>query len=51
MERSSMHFLLFYEAADDYLARRPPFRNAHLQKAWEASSRGELILGGAFANP
>jgi uncharacterized protein len=47
----SMHYLLFYEVADDYVARRAPFRDAHLKMAWEASERGELVLGGAFANP
>ncbi len=46
-----MHYLLFYEAAEDYVARRAPFRSAHLAKAWAASERGELILGGALADP
>lgn len=46
-----MHYLLFYEVADDYLTRRGAFRDAHLRKAWEASERGELLLGGALANP
>jgi uncharacterized protein YciI len=46
-----MHYLLFYEAADDYLARRPEFRNAHLELALKACERGELLLGGALANP
>jgi hypothetical protein len=45
------HFLLFYEAAADYLARRAEFRAAHLTKAWQASQRGELVLGGALADP
>lgn len=46
-----MHFLLFYEAGDDYVARRAEFRNAHLELAWTASERGELVLGGALADP
>ena len=46
-----MHFLLFYEAGDDYVERRAEFRNAHLELAWAASGRGELILGGALADP
>jgi uncharacterized protein len=46
-----MHYLLFYEVADDYVSRRAEFRDAHLQQAWEASERGELVLGGALANP
>jgi heme-degrading monooxygenase HmoA/uncharacterized protein YciI len=46
-----MHYLLFYEVAEDYLSRRAQFRDAHLEKAWAASERGELVLGGALANP
>lgn len=46
-----MHYLLFYELVDDYLARRAEFRTIHLGLAWAASERGELILGGALANP
>lgn len=46
-----MHYLLFYEVADDYVARRGQFRDAHLKKAWESSARGELVLGGALAKP
>jgi uncharacterized protein len=46
-----MHYLLFYELGDDYLARRAAFRDAHLAKAWAAVERGELFLGGALANP
>jgi uncharacterized protein YciI len=46
-----MHYLLFYEVADDYISRRGEFRDAHLAKAWQASDRGELVLGGALANP
>ncbi len=46
-----MHYLLFYDARPDYLARRGAFRAAHLEKAWAAHERGELILGGALADP
>jgi uncharacterized protein YciI len=46
-----MHYLLFYEGGEDYIQRRAAFREEHLRKAWAASDRGELILGGAFANP
>jgi hypothetical protein len=45
------HFLLFYEVAADYLARRAEYRDQHLTKAWQASERGELLLGGALADP
>jgi uncharacterized protein YciI len=51
MEDSKMHYLLYYEVGEDYLARRAEFRDAHLKKAWEAVKHGELVLGGALANP
>jgi hypothetical protein len=45
------HYILFYEAAADYVARRAQYRTEHLTKAWKASQRGELVLGGAYAAP
>jgi len=45
------HFLLFYDTAPDYLQRRGEFRDAHLQLAWAAAGRGELLLGGALSDP
>ncbi len=46
-----MHYLLIYDLAPDYLARRGEFRAEHLALAWQACARGELILGGALADP
>ena len=46
-----MHYLLFYEVGEDYVTRRAQYRDAHLEKAWQASERGELVLGGALSNP
>jgi hypothetical protein len=46
-----MHYLLFYEVVENYAERRRPFRAAHLECAKRAVGRGELVLGGAFANP
>ena len=46
-----MHYLLFYEASGDYVTKRAKFRSEHLAEAWKAARRGELVLGGAFANP
>jgi uncharacterized protein YciI len=45
------HYLLFYELVDDYITRRAELRDLHLGLAWKASDRGELVLGGALANP
>ncbi len=46
-----MHYLLFYDVAPDYLERRAAFRDEHLRLAWQAHARGELVLGGALADP
>jgi uncharacterized protein YciI len=42
------HYLLFYELAPDYLARRGEFRRVHLELAWKAAQSGELLLAGAL---
>ncbi|MHB2035856.1 MAG: YciI-like protein [Nitrososphaerales archaeon] len=46
-----MHYILFYEVVNDYITKRAQFREAHLKLAREAFNRGELVLGGAFAEP
>ena len=46
-----MHFLLMYDFAADYLERRAAFRTEHLRLAWQAQHSGELLLGGALADP
>lgn len=45
------HFLLFYDFVPEYLERRVPLRPAHLKFARAAQARGELVLGGAIADP
>src|SRR5262245_58933390 len=47
----AMHFLLFYTYVPDILERRPQFRGAHIKHARESVARGELLLGGALADP
>ncbi|HET6584506.1 MAG TPA: YciI-like protein [Nannocystaceae bacterium] len=46
-----MLFALIYELVDDYLERRTALRAEHLGLARAAVERGELRLGGAFADP
>lgn len=46
-----MHYLLMYDFAPDYMERRAEFRNEHLALAWQATERGEVVLGGALADP
>ncbi len=45
------HYLLFYDVGPDYVERRAAFRDEHLRKAWAASERGELVLGGILTDP
>ena len=46
-----MYYLLFYDLVPDYLEQRPLYRQAHLDLARAAQERGELLLGGALADP
>lgn len=46
-----MHYLLFYDVVPEYVVRRQPFRSAHLAYARPFIERGELVLGGALADP
>lgn len=46
-----MYFLLLYDYVENVIERRTPYREAHLTLVGEYVDRGELVLGGAFANP
>lgn len=46
-----MHYLLIYELVPEYLQRRGEFRTEHLKLAWEANSKGDLVLAGAIQEP
>jgi uncharacterized protein YciI len=46
-----VHYLLLYDVIPDYVERRAAFRDEHLSLAWQAHARGELVLGGALADP
>ena len=46
-----MHYILFYDVIDDYVEKRAQFRELHLKHARAAYDRGELVLGGALAEP
>ena len=45
------HYLLTYDVVPDYVERRAALRTEHLALAQDYQARGELILGGALANP
>ena len=46
-----MYYLLQYQYGENAVERRAPHREAHLSIARELHRRGELLLGGAFAEP
>ena len=46
-----MYFILFYDTVDDYLTKRAPYRDEHLSLGRAALERGELVMGGALAEP
>ena len=46
-----MYYLLLYDVADDYLERRPAYRDTHLTLARAAQARGELVMAGALHDP
>lgn len=46
-----MHYALVYDLVDDYIERRTALCDEHLGLARAAADRGELLLGGAFADP
>ena len=46
-----MKYLLFYNPADDVLAKAPPHFPAHSSRLDEFHQRGELLMVGTFADP
>jgi uncharacterized protein YciI len=46
-----MYYLLLYDVVSDYVHRRAALREEHLALGRAANERGELVLGGALANP
>ena len=46
-----MYYVLLYETVENYVQRRVPYREAHLGYSNAAHDRGELVMGGALAEP
>ncbi len=45
------YYVLFYDVVDDYLERRAPFREEHLNLVQRLYEQGAILLGGALADP
>ena len=46
-----MHHILFYDVVEDYVDRRAALRAEHLELGRQSMARGELVMGGALADP
>jgi uncharacterized protein YciI len=45
------YYVLLYDGAEDYAARRTPHREAHLALVRAAHARGEILYGGGLGDP
>ena len=45
------YYALLYDAVEDYVTRRQPFRDEHLGLVRAAYARGEVLLAGALGEP
>ncbi len=46
-----MYFILFYDYVENILERRTPHRENHFAHVSGYVDRGEIVLGGAYADP
>ena len=46
-----MYYVLLYDYVEDVAERRPQFRDAHLSLISAHVDRGEILFGGAWADP
>ena len=46
-----MKYVLFYDSADDVLAKAPAHFEAHLARGQEFHERGSLLMYGPFGDP
>lgn len=46
-----MHYLLFYQTVEGFIEKRAAFRSAHLDLVKELVAKGQIIMGGAMADP
>ena len=46
-----MYYLLLYDYVENIVERRAPYREEHLRLAEGLRQRGQLVMGGALADP
>ena len=45
------HFALIYEMVENFVERRKPYREAHLQHINDAHARGWIVMAGPLGDP
>jgi uncharacterized protein YciI len=45
------HFALIYEMVENFVERRKPYREAHLQHINDAHARGLIVMAGPLGDP
>jgi uncharacterized protein YciI len=45
------HFALIYEMVDNFVERRKPYREVHLQHINDAHARGLIVMAGPLGDP
>jgi uncharacterized protein YciI len=45
------HRILFYDYVEDVLDRRPPYREAHLERVRTERDAGRIVMAGALGDP
>jgi uncharacterized protein len=47
----AVHQILFYDYVEDMLARRGPYREAHLARVQSEREAGRVVMAGALGDP
>ena len=45
------HFALIYDMVENFVERRKPYREAHLQHINDAHARGSIVMAGPLGDP
>jgi uncharacterized protein YciI len=45
------HFALLYDMVENFVERRKPFREAHIQHVNDAHARGLIVMAGPLGDP
>jgi len=46
-----MYYILFYTTIENYIEKRAPYREEHLQLVQQAYNKGDMVMAGALDEP